>query len=205
MRVPSSRPARLATAAATPIAVIAAAGLIWQSSYAAFSGTTRNSGNDWATGSVTLTDDDAGASRFQIGSMTPGSTGTQCIKITANASVPGTVRGYAVNPVTSAAGLENHIKIAVSSGTGGSFATCDGYTKEQEVIPASSNTSLAALASSNSYAAGIGGWDVGAGTQSRTYSITWTFDTAGLTQAQIDQLQGARTGIDFQWELQSTV
>ncbi|GAB2769627.1 hypothetical protein GCM10027020_23650 [Nocardioides salsibiostraticola] len=204
MRIPTSRPAKFAAAAATPVAVIVAAGLIWQSSYAAFSGTTRNSGNDWATGSVTLTDDDAGASRFQVGAMTPEATGTQCIKITANASVPGTVKGYAVNPVTSPAGLEDHIKIVVSSGTGGSFATCEGYVKGQDVIPASSDTSLSDLAASNSYDAGIGGWDVDSGTQSRTYSITWTFDTVGLTQTQINLLQGSHTGIDFQWELQSS-
>lgn len=201
MRTPTSRTAKVAAAAATPVAVIAAAALIWQSSYAAFSGTTRNSGNDWATGSVTLTDDDAGASRFQIGSMTPMASGTQCIKVTSNASVAGTVKGYAVNPVTSPQGLENHIKVVVKSGTGGSFASCTGFEEGEVVIP---GATLAQLAAFNSYDSAIGGWDVAAGTETRTYSITWTFDTTDLNQTQINQLQGAHTGIDFQWELQSS-
>jgi hypothetical protein len=201
MRTPTSRTAKFAAAAATPVAVLVAGAMIWQSSYAAFSGTTRSSGNEWGTGSVTLTDDDSGASRFQIGSMTPGDSGTQCIKVTADASVAGTVKGYAVNPVTSPEGLEDHIDVVLKAGTGGSFASCDGFTEEEVIIP---GATLAELAAFNSYDSAIGGWAVSEGLQSRTYSITWTFDTDGLTQLQIDRLQGAQTGIDLQWELQSS-
>ena len=115
-----------------PVAVIVAAGLIWQSSYATFSGTTRNSGNDWATGWVILSDDDAGASRFQDGSMTPGATGTQYLKITADASVPGTVKGYAHGyrlPVATAQQLMPSLLPLTNAGTGswearGSADTC---------------------------------------------------------------------------------
>jgi hypothetical protein len=105
MRRPTSAVGKTLVTVSTPIAVIAAAALIWQSSNAAFSGTTRNSGNAWSTGAVTLTDDDAGAARFQVGDMTPGDTGTKCIKVTASSTVPGEVRGYAINPVTSPQGL----------------------------------------------------------------------------------------------------
>jgi hypothetical protein len=202
MRTPSARVGKIAAAAATPVAILAASALVWQSSYAAFSGTTRNSGNDWATGAVNLTDDDAGSARFQVASMTPGQTDTKCIKVTANTSVNGTIRGYAVNPVVSAQGLENYVKVKVTSGDGGGFGTCTGYTAARTVIP--EGTSLAQLAQVDEYADGAGGWDVTPGTSSRTYAITWTFDTAGLSQAQVDQLQGAHTGIDFQWELQSS-
>src|SRR4051794_22663957 len=202
MRTPSARAGKIAAAAATPVAILAASALVWQSSYAAFSGTTRNSGNDWATGAVNLTDDDAGSARFQVASMTPGQTDTKCIKVTANTSVNGHIRGYAVNPVVSAQGLENYVKVKVTSGDGGGFGTCDGYTAARTVIP--DGTSLAQLAQVDEYADGQGGWDVSPGTSSRTYAITWTFDTAGLSQTQVDQLQGAHTGIDFQWELQSS-
>jgi hypothetical protein len=201
MKRPSSKAGRIATVAATPVAILAASALVWQSSYAAFSGTTRNSGNDWSTGSVNLTDDDAGAARFQVANMTPGDTETKCITVTATTSGTGTVKGYAVNPVASPQGLEDHILVTVDAGTGGGFASCTGFTSEGTVIP---SMSLAALAAFDSYANGAGGWDVTAGTHSRTYQITWTFDTTGMTQNQIDQLQGAHTGIDFQWELQST-
>jgi hypothetical protein len=200
MRNPSPRTRKTVTVLATPIAVLAAAGLIWQSSYSAFTGTTRNSGNNWATGAVALTDDDAGSARFQAGNLVPGDTDTKCIKVTANATVPGVVKGYAINAVTSPQGLENYIKISVAEGTGGGFGTCAGFVSEGSTIP---DQSLASLATYSNYANGAGSWAVTPGSQSKTYQITWKFDASGLTQSQIDQLQGAQTGIDFQWELQS--
>jgi len=202
MRTPSPRTGKIVAAAATPLAVLAAAGLVWQSSYAAFSGTTRNSGNEWSTGAVALTDDDAGTARFQVAGMVPMQTDTKCIAVTTNASVPGTVKGYAVNPVLSAQGLEDHVTFEVKSGVGGGFGSCDDFVESDTVIPA--GTSLAQLAQYDEYSDAVGGWDVEAGTHTQTYQITWTFDTSQLTQVQVDRLQGAKVGIDFQWELQSS-
>jgi hypothetical protein len=201
MRSPSTRTAKVVTVAATPVAVLAAAAIIFQSSNAAFSGQTRNSGNDWAAGTVTITDDDAGSARFQVANMAPGDSDTKCIKVTANASTSGLVKGYAVNPVKSSSGLEDHIVITMKSGTGGSFASCNGFTEDSTVVPGATLTELAAY---NSWDSGVGGWPVTAGSQSRTYQITWTFDTTGMTQAEVDKLQGAHTGIDLQWELQTS-
>jgi hypothetical protein len=58
---------------------------------------------------------------------------------------------------------------------------------------------------STNYATGAGNWVTtgnGAG-ESKTYEITWTFDSTGLTQQALDGLQGASTGVDVQWELQN--
>ena len=200
MKSLNARAARIATVAATPVAVLAAAGLVFQSSNAAFSGQTRNSGNNWSTGAVALTDDDAGAARFQVENMVPGQTGTRCIKVTANTNVAGTVKGYAVNPVRSAAGLENRITVRMEAGTGGGFGSCDGFQAEETVVP---SISLGQMFAIDSYAQGVGGWTVSPGTSSRTYRLTWTFDTSGMTQGEVDQLQGSKTGVDMQWELQS--
>ena len=200
MKSPNGKVSRIVIAAATPVAILAASALIWTASNGAFSSTTRNSGNAWATGSVALTDDDAGSARFQVSGMTPGDTDSKCITVTADTSGPGVVKGYALNPVTSPEGLEDHVFVHVDFGTGGGFSSCTGFTSEAEIIP---HTSLASLAAYNNYANGAGGWNVSAGTQSRTYKITWSFETTGLTQSEIDQLQGSQTGIDFQWELQS--
>ena len=101
--------------------------MVYQASYAAFTGQTRNSGNQWSTGSINLTDDDNGTSRFQVSNMLPGATDTKCIKVTANASVASTVKGYAVNPVTCPQRLENRIKVTIEDGAGGSFADCNGF------------------------------------------------------------------------------
>jgi hypothetical protein len=186
---------------ATPVAILGAAAMVWQSSYAAFSGTTRNSGNSWSTGTVSLTDDDAGSARFQVANMTPLSTDTKCIKVTANASVPGTVKGYALNAVLSAQGLQDHVLLTVKEGTGGTFADCTGFTPVATLI---TDMPLTTLATHNDFASGMGGWAVTAGTQTRTYQVTWKFDTAALTQSELDALQGTQTGIDIQWELQSS-
>jgi len=201
MRTSTSKGRRAAVALATPLAILSAAALVWQSSYAAFSGTTRSSGNSWSTGTVALTDDDAGSARFQATNLTPDDTETRCIRVTATATVPGTVKGYAVNPVQSAQGLEDHILVTIRHGSGGSFSSCTGFVSTGTLI---SDMPLSTLANYNDYAHGMGGWDITSGTQSRTYEVTWKFDTTGLTQSQLDALQGAQTGIDIQWELQSS-
>lgn len=201
MKIPSVRTTKIAAAAATPVAVLAAGALVWQASYAAFSGQTRNSGNEWSTGSVALTDDDRGASRFQVTNMLPGDTETKCITVTANASVPGVVKGYAVNPTFSSAVLADRIKVTIREGSGGSFDSCAGFQAAGTII---AGAPLSALAQASDYANAIGAWQVGAGTSTRTYELTWTFDTTGMSQAAIDDLQGDRAGIDMQWELQSS-
>ncbi|QIK77038.1 hypothetical protein [Nocardioides piscis] len=201
MKKPSPRTSMILAASVTPVALLATGALIFSSSYAAFTGQTRNSGNQWSTGSVNLTDDDGGSARFQVANMLPGSTDTKCIKVTANASVPSLVKGYAVNPVTSPQGLENRVKVTIEDGAGGTFADCTGFVASGAALV--SEAPLSAIAQANSFESGFGGWAVNAGVQVKTYRITWKFDTAGMTQAQIDQLQGASTGIDMQWEMRT--
>jgi hypothetical protein len=201
MNQPSRRAQKLLVGAATPVAVVLAAGMVYQASYAAFTGQTRNSGNEWATGSVKLTDDDDGAARFRVTNMLPDDTQTKCIVVTADASVPSTVKGYAINPVTSTAGLENKVKVTIVSGSGGTFNDCTGFT--QVGAAHVTDAPLSAIAQVNTFAGGFGGWVVPAGVSSKTYQISWRFDTANMTQTQIDAMQGAKTGIDMQWEMQS--
>ena len=206
MKKPSSRAQKILVAATTPVAVIAAGALVYQASYAAFTGQTRNSGNEWSTGSVNLTDDDNGQARFRVSNMLPGDTQAKCIKVTANASVPSTVKGFAINPVTSVQGLENRIKISIYAGNGGTFSDeCASFTQ----LGASAggviteDTPLTQVAQLDSFEKALGGWTVPTGTHSRTYKLVWKFDTDGMSQQQIDQLQGAKTGIDMQWEMRS--
>jgi hypothetical protein len=186
-----------------PLAVMAAAGVVWKASYSAFSADTRNAGNAWSTGMVALTDDDAGSARFTVTNLVPAQTETKCIKVTSSASVPGTVKLYLLNAVTSVAGLENHIKLTVTSGAGGTFADCTGYASSATVI--ATQTLAAATAAYASYATAAGSW-VTAGVvsgESKTYQLTWLFDATGLSQEQLDALQGAHVGIDFEWEVQN--
>ena len=201
MKSPGKKTTQVLAVVATPLALVALGASVYQASYAAFTGQTRNSGNEWATGSVKLTDDDNGAARFRVANMLPGDTQTKCITVTADASVPSTVKGYAINPVTSTARLEDRVKVTIESGNGGSFADCTGFTAVG--APHVSDVPLSSIAQVNTFEAGFGGWAVPTGVSSKTYRLTWRFDTEGMSQAQIDAMQGAKTGIDMQWEMQS--
>ena len=201
MKSPGKKTTQVLAVVATPLALVALGASVYQASYAAFTGQTRNSGNEWATGSVKLTDDDNGAARFRVANMLPGDTQTKCITVTADASVPSTVKGYAINPVTSTAKLEDRVKVTIESGSGGSFADCAGFTAVG--APHVSDVPLSSIAQVNTFEAGFGGWAVDTGVSSKTYRMTWRFDTEGMSQAQIDAMQGAKTGIDMQWEMQS--
>jgi hypothetical protein len=201
MQKPTAKTTKVLAAIATPVALVATGALIYTSSYAAFTGQTRNSGNQWSTGSVNLTDDDNGTARFQVKDMLPGATDTKCIKVTANASVASAVKGYAVNPVTSPQKLEDRIKVTIDSGTGGSFADCTGFVASGPAHV--TDMPLSGIAQANTFEAGFGGWTVDPGVRERTYRLSYKFDTTGMTQSEIDQLQGATTGIDMQWEMRT--
>lgn len=199
-----SRSVRRATAlAAAPIAILAAGALVWQSSTAAFTATTRNAGNSWSTGQVLLTDDDQGRAGFTVNGLVPGQTGQKCLVVTSGSTVPGEVRSYTQNLQASGQGLADRILFKVEQGTGGTFDDCTGFTPAPGALPAQSLTTLSQV--NHDYASGGGAWSTsGTPGESRTYRGTWTFDTTGLTQAQIDSLQGSQVSVDMVWELQST-
>jgi hypothetical protein len=201
MKTPSARIRTIAALSAGPIAVLIAGGLVWQGSQAAFTATTRNAGNSWSTGSVFLSDDDLGAAAFTVENIVPGQTGTKCIVVTSNANVPGQVHPYSGNLIA-ASGLENRIYLKLEHGTGGSFNDCTGFTATGTAI---ADQTLSTLATTNhDYASGGTAWSTaGTAGETRSYRATWRFDTTGLTQEQVNTLQGARVGIDLVWELQS--
>ncbi|MEX5303722.1 hypothetical protein [Kocuria sabuli] len=202
MRTPSPRARKIAGLSAAPVAVLVAGVLVWQGSTAAFTATTRNAGNSWATGQVALTDDDAGRAGFTVESLVPGQTGSKCIEVTSNSTVAGEVRAYVQNLSGSATGLEDRIRLQVERGTGGSFNSCEGFTPVPGALPAQPLSTLAQV--NRDYATGGAVWDTeGRVGESSTYRGTWTFDTSGMTQSQIDALQGSRVSIDLVWELQS--
>jgi hypothetical protein len=182
-----------------PVAIIAAGLLVWRGSVEAFSAQTSNVGNNWSTGSVTLVDDDAGAAAFSVLNVTPGQTGTHCILVTSTSTIPGVVKFYIAR--LGAQGLEKNITLTGAIGHGGSFASCDGFVATQTGTTASIADTAATV---SSYATGALPWaTTGVSGESMTYEMTWRFDTTGLTQAQVDALQGKSVSVDAVWELQS--
>lgn len=201
MKSPSTRTRKIAAFSAAPIAILIAGAMVWQGSQAAFTASTRNAGNEWSTGNVMLTDDDLGKAAFTVENIVPGQSGEKCIVVTSDSNVPGEVRAYTQNLI-SANGLEDRILFDLEQGTGGSFDDCTGFTPTANQVP---EMSLAALSTANrDFASGGASWDTtGTPGETQSYRGTWRFDTTGMSQDEINALQGARAGIDLVWELQS--
>ncbi|WP_022881993.1 hypothetical protein [Gryllotalpicola ginsengisoli] len=202
MKKPSARVRSLVGFGAVPLAIALAGGLVWQSSYAAFTATTRNAGDSWSTGSVALTDDDKGAAAFDVTNLVPGQSGEKCIVVTSNSNVAGVVKDYAAN-VSSTTGLAEHIDFMMQAGTGGSFNSCEGFQATSTGDTFAPMSTVAA--SSYDYDHGGHVWSVsGSAPESRTYKVSWKFDTTGMTQQQIDALQGTGFTADLVWEFRTT-
>jgi hypothetical protein len=201
MKNPSARTRKIAAFGAVPLALLVAGGMVWQGSQAAFTASTRNAGNSWSTGNVVLTNNDLGAAAFHVENIVPGQTGQKCIVVTSQSNVPGEVRAYMQNLVP-ARGLENRIIFDLEQGTGGSFNSCTGFTPTSNIVPELPLSTLAAQ--ERDFATGGSPWQT-AGTpgETQSYRGTWRFDTTGMTQDEINSLQGARVTIDLVWELQS--
>ena len=87
-------PKKLIVGAAIPMAVLASGGMVWQSSYSAFSATTVSPTSNWTAGTVALSDDDNNTALFTATNLKPGATGTKCIAVTSTGSLASTVKLY---------------------------------------------------------------------------------------------------------------
>lgn len=201
MNTPSSRVRKIAYYGAGPLALLVAGGMVWQGSQAAFTASTQNSGNSWSAGSVMLTDDDRGAAAFTVENIVPGQTGQKCIVVTSQSNVAGEVRAYTEHLLTSR-GLEDRIFFDLEQGTGGSFNDCTGFTPTANTVPELPLSELARV--NRDFATGGAVWETsGTPGETQSYRGTWRFDTTGMSQEEVNALQGARVGIDLVWELQS--
>ncbi|HEY8718051.1 hypothetical protein [Pengzhenrongella sp.] len=198
MDAPSINTRRIATLSAGSVAVLAAGLMVWQGSSAAFTETTGNSGNTWAAGHLTLTDDDSGAARFVLNNLVPDQTGSKCIVVSSTTTVPSVVSSYVKN--LTASPLADYLTLSIEQGTGGTFNNCAGFNPGPDVPQIYSLNAMSTTYTDFSNAATT--WAT-TGTDSRTFRVTWNFDTSGASQATVDALQGASTGIDIVWELQN--
>lgn len=184
----SARTTRIAKLAVIPAALAVSGLIVATSSYSAFSATTDNAGNSWATGTVALTDDDKGAALFEATNLKPGATGTKCITVTSKGSLPADVRLYAQDSTTTKA-LNQYINVTVAES-----ATCDA-TNKQNIF----NGTLENFGTKSTFAAGSGAWaTAGTPDESRAYTISYTLDNATP-----DTAQGGTAGVKFVWEAQN--
>jgi hypothetical protein len=189
---------RIAVLAAIPVALLASGAMVWQASYSAFTAKVSNSGNNWAAGTVALSDDDTGSAMFSVTNMKPGATGQKCIVVTSSGSLPSQVKLYGSSYSTTNA-LSTYLNLQIEEGTGGSFAGgCTGFTATSTIY--ATNT-LANFSAKNSFATGVGGAWLPTGTASETRSYRFTYTLLSTTP---DTAQGGTAAIAFTWEAQNT-
>jgi hypothetical protein len=165
--------------------------------YSAFTSTTTNSGNSFSSGSVALSDNDAGAAMYNVSNQKPGDTVTQCIKVTYTGSVDADVKLYTPSTIGS---LGPYIDVQVRPGSGSpTFPGCTGFTPDAADIY---NDTLANFPTS--YASGI--MDSGPASATKWVAndaVVYRF-TLTLRSSAPDAAQGLTTGSHaFTWEAHS--
>ena len=187
---------QLIAGAVVPLAVLASGGLVWQSSYSAFSATTASPTNNWTAGTVALADDDTNTALFSTGAnnLKPGSTGNKCIVVTSSGSLASTVKLYATS-YTQTKALGDSLNVKVEEGTGGTFASCTGFTAGSTVFDGTAT----AFGAKTDFASGVGTWAPAAGTVTKTYKVTYT-----LSATTPDTAQGGTAAVGFTWESQNS-
>lgn len=113
----------------TVLCVGALGGLATMGVFGAFSSTTTNAGNQITAGSVTLTDNDAGAAMYALTAAEPGDSVSKCIKVTYTGNVNADVHIYTSSAIGS---LGQYVDLTITPGTQASptFPSCTGFTAD---------------------------------------------------------------------------
>lgn len=183
---------RLATVAA--LAGVVLHGLFtWAGTSAMFTAQTVNPKSTWASGAVSISDDDGGVAMFNATGLFPGVTATHCITVSYGGTVTSAVKLYAS---ASAGPLAPYINLTINEGTGGSYASCTGFSAVGG--PDYAGTLSYFTATKTAYGDGVGTSAPTSNGQTRTYQFIVNVDSA--TPA---SMQNAATTATFQWEAQA--
>jgi hypothetical protein len=194
---PGRRQRGSARASAARIAAVVAACLlvsflVVQETRAAFTGQTANTSNAFNTGSVSLTDDDAGSAMFAVTNMRPGETHRQCIEVEYTGSIIAGLSDVRLYAAPSGQ-LADYLTVDVDAGSGGSFGSCSGFAPSAAVYHGF------ASAMGSGFASGHGtGWTPASTGDSRVMRFDVTLDDTVP-----DTLQGATATVEFTWEVRT--
>ena len=163
-----------------------------------FSATTQNAGNEISTGTVAISDNDAGSSLYNVTGAKPGDTVSKCIHTTYTGSLPANVHLY----TTSAPGdLAQYIDLTITKGTqlNSAFPDCTGFAADTggQMF---SGTLQGFEQTHNAYAAGIASSPAGQTAWATGASVVYKID-ATLQLGTPDASQGSSSGSHtFIWE-----
>lgn len=195
---PSRALATVVSLVAVPAALAVSGLVVAQSSYSAYSATASKPANNWASGTVALADDDSDAAAFSVANVRPGSTGSRCLVVTSDGSLPSEVRVYGANG-TGTANLAAYVDLTITQGEGGSFGSCDGFAPLASGAELFHGSLRTFGTTHTSYADGVGGWKPdGSGPESRTYKVSYT-----ISPDAPNDTMGGTAGGDIVFEAQS--
>jgi hypothetical protein len=168
--------------------------------YSAFSGTTSNSGNAFAAGTVSLSDNDLGSAMYSVSNAKPADFAQSCITVTYGGSLPANVRLYTGS---SSGSLGPYLTLVVQPGHGTvSFgSTCTNFVADGSAIY---NGTLSSFASTyTNFTNGL------ALKNTNQASLTWNQKDAvvykfTVTLANDNNAQGLSSTATFTWEAQNT-
>jgi hypothetical protein len=177
------------------VGLLAAAGLTWQTSYAAFRDQTSSTGNVVTAGTVSLTNERAGQQILPSIVLVPGRNLTTCVRVTYSGTVRAEVRLYADSYTDH--GLGPFLTVTVEEGTGGSHADCSGFTPTRSVAVAEPLNTFGAR---TGWADGLAGDWTPTGSDTITYRIRLDFPST----ANDDDAQATSVDLAIGWAAEST-
>jgi len=109
--------------------LVLAALVIGLGTWAAFSSTTTNPGNNFASGTVVISDNDGGSAMFNLSNLKPNDSADRCIQVTYTGTLPSSVRLYGT---VAGSGLDDYLDVTVTRGVipSGAFPDCSSFTPD---------------------------------------------------------------------------
>jgi hypothetical protein len=162
-----------------------------------FSATTQNAGNEISTGTVSISDNDAGSALYNVTGAKPGDTVSRCIRTTYTGSLPADVHLYTTSP---AGALAQYVDLTITKGTqlNSLFPDCTGFTASGAAL--FTGTLQSFEQTRNAFASGIDTSPTGHTVWLTGDSIVYKID-ATLQAGTPDTSQGSSTGSHtFIWE-----
>jgi len=188
----TERRGRPGAAVLIPLALLASSAVVYQASDAAFTATTTNPSNSWASGTVSLADNDSGAALFTASGLEPGDGGSRCIVVTYAGSPAATVKLHATGYTDN--GLGQYLTFSVDEGSG-TAADCSDFSSAGALY---SGTLDGFATGSTGYASGVSGWgSAGGSNATRTFRFSWSLQDNNAAR-------GKSAAATFTWEPRSS-
>jgi hypothetical protein len=170
--------------------------------FGAFTSTASSPNDDFVSGTVTIGDNDANSALYSVTNAKPGTSSTNCIKLTYTGSLAADVHLYTTSTVGS---LGQYVDLTITPGTqtgSPAFPSCSGFTPDSGGAIYTGTLQNFANAK-NSYANGVVDYPASSTSWVTNDSVVYQF-TVSLQSGAPDSAQGTSTGThSFTWEAHS--